>query len=129
MPKHKLCTPLTAKRCKLTLHRALSKLNAEELKEIVSHFSNDGIYSVCEILYNLLYGALPMQNRLKKKLLNTLQGQEGDFKQLTQWKTPPKKRRKKLVKQGGKALGKLLSLTIPILEQIVDKHQNYAEKK
>ena len=46
---------VTAKRCRLSLMKLLKKLTSEELKEIISRLSDQGVDELSSIIFNGIY--------------------------------------------------------------------------
>ena len=116
------CSKVSAKKCKLLLLSAFSKLSNEEFYEVVAHLSSNAIDKFCEILFNMLYGSLPIPAHEREKLMEVLSKEKADFKFITQRGQPLKSKQKRLQKQAKKGnLSIFLKTLLPVLQSRVIK--------
>jgi hypothetical protein len=105
---------------KIQFYQSLNKLKPTELKHIISHLNDDGINSICECVYNIIYTDLKFSKQKKKLLKRHITNNccMKNIKIITNSKDNISKKRKALL-QEGKGIGFILSSLIPILTKIL----------
>ena len=99
---------LTARKCKLTFMRTLSRLTKEELRDLFGRLTPEGVDSVSEIVFNTLYSDPGLPPKQIKKLQAALASREKDLRFIADRSNSIEDRRRRLIKQNGSGLGLLL---------------------
>jgi hypothetical protein len=94
----------------------LKNLNRKQLEHFLTHFNNDAIDSLCECVSNTIYTDLPINNKHKQAIKNSLQSNKSksNIKVITKRKNSISKKRAALL-QEGRGLGLIISALAPLL--------------
>jgi hypothetical protein len=104
----------------ISFYQSLNRLKPNELKHIINHLNEDGINSICECIYNIIYTDLHL-NKRKKKILKTHIKTHCCLKNLkiiTNKKYNILTKKKALLKEG-KGIGLILSTLSPLLTNLL----------
>ncbi len=109
----------SAKQCGLPLLKSLVKLDANELRTMLSYVDDNCIDNLCEILYNLLYAKLPMTTQRKARIRKIVEHHKNTYHYVTSKKNSVKRRRHHLQQQTGGSLTLLLATALPLLTSLI----------
>lgn len=101
---------------KYSLYECLIKIPDNLRRHIIKHLDDDGINSICECIYNVIFTDLKLSKK-KKNLLRKHIKKFPKIKQLTNANVSVSKRRKALA-QYGSGLPLILSAVLPILTSL-----------
>ena len=110
---------LSAKKCKLTFMRTLSRLTPQELRDLFRRLSAEAIDDISEIVFNSIYSNFDIDQRSVKKLQSALASNEANLRFIADRSNSTEARRRRLLQQKGSGLGILLGTLVPAIASLI----------
>ena len=107
-----------------SLLTSFKKLGGENCKELIQHFSDEGIEFISEIVYNSVYPNFAMTQRKKKHIRKKLKPYAKTLIKLTKFPKNSKdiNKKRKILQKGGGFLLPLLAGTVgPLIGKLISK--------
>ena len=104
-----------------SLLKIFKKIKGDDCQYLLSHFSDESIEFLAEILYNCMYANFKMSSKKKRYLRKKLDPHRVNLKKLTKKSVPVARKRKLLQKGGGIILPLIASVVGPLIGDLLSK--------